>query len=274
MRPGRCRTGLMEGYTSTTYGAAFADVYDDWYLGISDADVSADLVVALARESAGDRRPRVVELAAGTGRLTVPIAARDIDVVGVDSSPEMLARLHARDPERRVTTIVGDMVDDLPGGPFDVALVAYNSLFNLDRRERQQACFHAVADRLAPRGRFVVEAFVPEDPPRVGTVVAVRSMTTSEVVLSISEHDPENQRAHGQFVSFVDGERVRLRPWAVRYAPPDELDAMAAAAGLVVEARWEDFDRHPFGDGSPRHVTVYTRRADTVAPRTNDTRVS
>jgi hypothetical protein len=173
----------------------------------------------------------------------------------------MLAQLHARDAERRVRTVVGDMVDDLPAGSFDIALVAYNSLFNLEGPERQQACFRAVAARLAPRGRFVVEAFVPEAPPRVGTVIAVRSMTTTEVVLSISEHDPEHQRAHGQFVSFVDGERVRLRPWAVRYAPPAELDAMAAAAGLVVEDRWEDFERHPFGDASPRHVTVYAPTA-------------
>ena len=58
-------------------------------------------------------------------------------------------------------------------------------------------------------------------------------------------------------MQFTDGERVRLRPWAIRYAPPAELDAMAAAAGLVLASRWEDFERHPFGDDSPRHVSVY-----------------
>ena len=58
-------------------------------------------------------------------------------------------------------------------------------------------------------------------------------------------------------MSFVDGERVRLRPWAVRYATPSELDRHAAAAGFAVADRWEDFDRHPFEDTSPRHVTVY-----------------
>ena len=36
---------------------------------------------------------------------------------------------------------------------------------------------------------------------------------------------------------------VRLRPWSIRYAPPAELDAMAAAAGLVARERWEDVDR-------------------------------
>jgi SAM-dependent methyltransferase len=252
----------MEGYTNRSYGAAFADVYDQWYTGLSDAEVTADVVVALATEAAGGRRPRLLELAVGTGRLAVPIARRGLDVVGVDASPEMLARLGARD--ETVTALLGDMVDDLPDGPFDVVLVAYNSLFNLESAQRQQACFREVAARLAAGGRFVIEAFVPEQPPYVGTVLTVRSMTAEEVVLSISEHDPENQRAHGQFVSLVDGEPVRLRPWSVRYAAPDELDAMAAAAGLVVAERWEDFERRPFHENSPRHVTVYAAPHDTA----------
>ena len=247
----------MEGYTSRSYGAAFADVYDEWYAGLSDADVSAAVIVELARAAAGERRPRVLELAVGTGRLAIPIASRGVEVVGIDSSPEMLARLAERDPDGAVTAVLGDMVDDVPDGPFDVVLVAYNSLFALESSERLRSCFVAVASRLVPGGAFVVEAFVPEDPPRSGTVVAVRSMSDHEVVLSISEHDPDEQRAFGHFVSFVDGERVRLRPWAVRYATPHELDAAAAAVGLAVAERWEDFDRRPFEDTSSRHVTVY-----------------
>ena len=81
---------------------------------------------------------------------------------------------------------------------------------------------------------LVVEAFVPDDPPREGSVVEVRSMTTSEVVLSVSTHDPTRQRAEGHFVHLADGAPVRLRPWSIRYAPLAELDAMAAAAGLTL----------------------------------------
>ncbi len=247
---GGCRTGAVDGYGRDTYGESFADVYDDWYTGITDAEQTADVIAAWTRPGG-----RVLELAIGTGRLALPIAARHIDVTGVDASPAMLAQLRDRDPGGAITTILGDMVDDLPDGPFDVALVAYNSLFNLESAARQQACFAAVAARLALGGRFVVEAFVPDD--REGPVVAVRSMTTSDVVLSISEHDPQTQRAHGQFVQFVDGERVRLRPWSIRYAAPAELDAMAAAAGLSLADRWEDFSARPFTDDSAHHVSVY-----------------
>jgi SAM-dependent methyltransferase len=249
----------VEGHTRASYGDAFADVYDDWYAGLDDTGLAVDAVSELAADAAGDgRTPRLLELAVGTGRLAVPLAARGIEVYGVDTSDAMLDRLRDRDPDGHVSLVLGDMVDDMPDGPFDLVLVAYNSLFGLEDAQRQQACFAGVAARLAPRGVFVVEAFVPDDPPRSGSVVAVRSMSNSEVVLSISEHDPEAQTAHGHLVQFADGERVRLRPWAIRYAPPSELDQMAAAAGLRLATRWEDFARHPFGDSSSRHVSVYS----------------
>ena len=248
----------MQGYGPTSYGDGFADVYDEWYAGLDDTEVAADVVGDLAHRSAADRPPRVLELGVGTGRLAIPMAGRGLDVHGVDASAAMLARLRAGDPDGRVTVTTGDMVDDQPEGPFDVVVIAYNTLFNLDSAERQAACFAAVARRLHPGGAFVIEAFVPEVPPRDGAEIDVRSMTASEVVLSVSTHDAFRQRAEGHFVHLADGAPVRLRPWSIRYAPPGELDAMAAAAGLVLAERWADFHRHPFAEDSDRHVSVYT----------------
>jgi SAM-dependent methyltransferase len=250
----------MEGYRRSSYGDGFADIYDEWYTGLDDVDVTTDVLAGLARVAAGDgATPRALELGVGTGRLARPLAALGLDVTGVDTSDAMLARLRARDPDGVVTVITGDMVDDQPEGPFDVVLIAYNTLFNLESADRQAACFAAVARRLSARGVFVIEAFVPEDPPREGEEIGVRSMSASEVVLSVSTHDPVNQRAHGHFVHLADGAPVRLRPWSIRYAPPAELDAMAAAAGLALRERWEDFQGRPFAADSPRHVSVYER---------------
>jgi len=249
----------MEGYGPTSYGDGFADVYDEWYTGLDETEVAAAVVGDLARRSADDDHPpRVLELGVGTGRLAIPMAGRGLDVHGVDASAAMLERLRARDPHGRVSATTGDMVDDQPEGPFDVVVVAYNTLFNLDSAERQAACFAAVARRLRRGGAFVIEAFVPEVPPRDGAEIDLRSMTATEVVLSVSTHDASRQRAEGHFVHLADGAPVRLRPWSIRYAPPGELDAMAAAAGLILGERWANFHRHPFTEDSDRHVSVYT----------------
>ena len=63
-------------------------------------------------------------------------------------------------------------------------------------------------------------------------------------------------------MELVDGEPVRLRPWSVRWSTPEQLDAMAAAAGLEREHRWSDWEGGAFGPESPRHVSVWRRIAD------------
>jgi SAM-dependent methyltransferase len=247
----------MQGYDASSYGDAFADIYDDWYAGISDVDLTVVELLDLAGSGP------VLELGVGTGRLAVPLAeaglAIGVTVVGIDASEAMLARLAWRDPGQLVTAIHGDMRCDLPDGPFGLVFAAYNTLFNLTDEDAQARCFADVARRLRPGGRFVIEAFVPDDPPRRGDSVTVRSISADRVVLSISVEDPDNQLAAGQYVELSETSGVRLRPWSIRYSTPAQLDEYARAAGLTLEQRWESFGRTPFDEDSARHVSVYRR---------------
>ncbi len=242
----------VEGYDDRSYGRAFADVYDEWYAGISDVSATVAELHALAL-AAGNRR--VLELGVGTGRLAVPLAAAGLEVHGVDASEEMLARLRSNDPEGRVRAYGGDMVEDLPPGPFGVVFAVYNTLFNLRTEERQAACFAAVAARLSAGAVFVVEAFVPD--ARRGDDVSLRSMTADRVVLSVSRHDRARQLAEGQFVELTEAAGVRLRPWAIRWSTPEQLDEMARRAGLCLQARTADFAGAPFDGDSVTHVSRY-----------------
>jgi SAM-dependent methyltransferase len=257
---------VMDGYTDSTYGDAFADVYDDWYDDLSDVAATVDLVAELATRHAP---LPVLELGVGTGRIAVPLAGRGVHVVGVDASAAMLDKLAINDPTSSVATHLGDMVDGLPRGPYSVAFVAFNTFFGLLTAERQQACFAAVAEVLAPDGMFVIEAFVPE--PRAGSSVDVRSMTVDSVVLSVSTHDADTQTAQGQYISFSESGGVRLRPWAIRYSTVEQLDTMATAAGFVVDDRWEDAQRTAFTTESPRHLTVYRTIHRRVRPEAGAT---
>lgn len=244
----------MHGYHDASYGDAFADVYDDWYEGLDELGDTATIVGSLARLCGGGR---VLELGVGTGRLAIPLAATGLEVHGLDSSALMLERMAAKPGGAAVHAHLGDMVEGLPGGPFTLVFAAYNTFFNLLSADRQRACMRAVAARLAPGGRFVVEAFVPAEDATAERQVAVKSVTTERVVLSVSVADPEAQTAEGQYVEFTEAGGVRLRPWSVRWATPAQLDEMAAAAGLQVAQRWHDFAGAPFGPDSPRHVSVF-----------------
>ncbi|HWM20914.1 MAG TPA: class I SAM-dependent methyltransferase, partial [Ilumatobacteraceae bacterium] len=183
----------MQGYGPSSYGDRFADAYDDWYRGLSDVDMAVSALLELAGNGP------VLELGVGTGRLAIPLAnagvARAIAVSGIDASAAMLDVMRTKPGAELVDVHVGDMVDAMPDGPFELIFVAYNTLFNLADADRQAGCFAAAADRLTPGGRFVVEAFVPDDPPRDGSAVTVRSMTVDRVVLSVSVHHPTDQLA-------------------------------------------------------------------------------
>ncbi|MDO8363764.1 MAG: class I SAM-dependent methyltransferase [Actinomycetota bacterium] len=244
----------MHGYHDASYGDAFADVYDDWYQGISDIEATTAALARLAAQAGGGR---VLELGVGTGRLAIPLAATGLEVHGLDTSAAMLARMAAKPGGAAVHAHAGDMVDGMPEGLFAVVFVAYNTLFNLLTHQRQQECFQAARARLTEGGSFVIEAFVPDAQHDPESNVTVRSVTADRVVLSVSSSNPAEQQAEGQYVDITEAGGVRLRPWSIRWATPEQLDGMAAAAGLALAQRWEAFDGTPFTVDSPRHVSVY-----------------
>ena len=253
----------MEGYDSSTYGDRFADVYDDWYGDVTDAEACATRIAALARGGP------VLELGVGSGRLALPLVARGVAVHGIDASPEMLAKLRAKPGSEAIHLTTGDMAElalvDPPG--FSVVFVAFNTFFNVTTAAEQQRCFDRVATLLTPDGLFVVEAFVPaDDDEGSSSSVTPRRMSADEVVLQVVQRDESDQTITGQHVHITEG-GIRLRPWFLRYAPPAELDAMAEAAGLTLAWRHADWEETAFGPEAPVHVSAYGRgNVRTVLP--------
>jgi len=251
--------GERVGFGPSTYGDAFADVYDEWYGDVSDVDTTVELIHDLAGADA------ILELGVGTGRLALPLAARGLQVVGVDSSEAMLARLVSNDPTNSVEPIHADMADLEFDASFGVAFVAFNTLFNVTSAENQRRCFSGVARALRPAGCFVVETIVPDlDPSAADRGISPTLLDDGGVVLNVTITDKETQLVTGQHVEISPTGSVVLRPWQIRYASVGELDSMAELAGLTVEDRWETWSKATFTDDSARHVTVY--RLDRTAP--------
>ena len=239
------------GYDATTYGEAFADVYDLWYEDLGDDDFVAELCAMLP-----PRPGRILELGVGTGRLLDRLAAArmgiDDEMTGVDASPRMLALARARLGDA-VALVQADFSEQLPDGTFDLVFVGYNTLFNLPDDDALESCMTLVARRLAPDGTFSLDTTCPS--PGSGTdPTSVRLVRAGEEIESTSRHDPSAQRITGNFVHLSDGPEPRIRPWTVRYWHPHQLDAFARRAGLdLVAHRVVDTDDAVgFGDGRAR----------------------
>ena len=243
----------MERYDAATYGERVADIYDDLYGERQDTSAA----VAFLEEKAGGGP--ALELAIGTGRVALPLAARGIRVDGIDVSPAMVAKLRAKPGGETISVTMGDFADVPVAGSYRLVYLVFNTLFALLTQDDQLRCFENVAGHLTDDGVFVVEVFVPdlgrfERDQHVGTT----TVAVDRVQLEVSRHDAVTQRVDSSHVIFSDG-GVRLYPVAVRYAWPSELDLMARIAGLRLVERWEGWDREPFRSTSDTHVSVYGR---------------
>lgn len=253
----------MEHYGPETYGEHYADVYDDWYgedgrLALSEVGTPDEVAAGIVALANGGP---VLELGVGTGRLALPLADRGLAVTGLDASPAMLERLRAKPGADRLTLVECDMAAPLPemaDGSFAVVLVGFNTFFNLTTKATQEACLHGVAETLAPKGRFVLEAFVPD--PETHDGVSVRDVSIDRVMLDVVATDRAAQTITGQRIVMTAAGN-RFFPYLLRYASPDQLDDMAASAGLERVNRTEDWRGTPFSNDSSRHVSTW-RRAD------------
>jgi SAM-dependent methyltransferase len=234
------------------YGDTWASVYDE-RVGSQDP---AQAVEFLA-ERAGDGP--VLELAIGTGRIALPLARRGVRVEGLDASAAMVERLQSKPGGEGIPVLLGDMAQVPLTGPFTLVYLVFNTLFGLLTQDRQAECFRGVARVLAPGGRFVIECFVP-DLTRFdrGQRVMARAVTEDSATIEVSRHDAVAQRVTTQDITF-DVAGVHLRPVAIRYAWPAELDLMAGQAGLTLAERYAGWERQPFRASSGQHVSVYRR---------------
>ena len=215
------------------------------------------LVIELLAGLAGDGR--VLELAIGTGRVALPLAARGITVEGVDASAAMVERLRAKPGGESIPVTLGDMAQVPVSGQFRLVYLVANTLFGLFSQPRQAECFGSVARVLDPGGLFVIECFVP-DLARFDRDqrVQAQSVTEDSATIEVSRHDKIQQRVTTQVIT-LDGQGMHLRPVAIRYSWPAELDLMAGRAGLRLAERHAGWDRRPFTSASTSHVSVYQR---------------
>ena len=247
-----------------------ARLYD---LDLVDDPGDLDLYLALAERTGGP----ILELAAGTGRLAVPLAAGGDRVTAVDLDPAMLARARARaaaagpDATERLTLVEADLVGlRLPdAGPLRPGVHRPQ----LDPRPRRPRCparrrVQALADHLAPGGVAVVDIWLPDaedlarfdgriilewprEDPETGEIVTKAGSAQHDAATGTIDADDHlrGARQGGPARRWVRRDRMRLVSAA-------ELAAFAEEAGLAVEMLAGGYDLGALGPGSERAVLI------------------
>src|SRR5215472_5219609 len=230
-----------------SWNEAFADHYEEW-----SADMTADIAfyVELARDADGP----LVELAVGTGRVAIPVAqATGRRVVGIDSSPAMLAEARERAVEHRVELDLreGDIRALELEEPAALIYCPGRSLLHLPTWADRRRCFERVAASLQPSGRFAWNAF------------ALDHQIASAIDGQHADGSPGVPVPHTIHYSVGDN-RVDITlddggTGSLWWATKNEWLGLLDVAGLRLEALYGGFAGEPFDDDSREYVFVARR---------------
>lgn len=201
--------------------------------------------------------PRILELGAGSGRVTIPLARDGNEVVGVDQMRPMLDRLRLRTKKlapsvaARIHTTLGDLCTFSVPGAFPLAIAAFNVLEHLYTRVELDACLRRVAAHLAPGGVFAFDVQMPDlewltrDPTKRWAKTRFTDPSTGRAMLYSTNHDydPVSQICVIRlYYEPADGRGpTKIVKLTQRKYFPAELEALVAAAGFRVVARYGDF---------------------------------
>lgn len=235
--------------------------YDELVRGLPLDDVP--FYVNEAQHASGP----VLELACGTGRVTIPVAQIGVETVGLDQSPSMLAhaRAKAADAGVKIEWIEADCRTFDLGRKFALILMPFNSMQHLHDQASLAALFEKVRKHLAPGGRFLFEVFNPslailtrdysqryvdrqfEDPDGRGTV-------TLEMT---AVYDDAAQVNRMTWYFSLSGEKdFRVERLDVRCFFPQELDLLVRANGFEIEQKFGNFEGKIFASGDMRQIVI------------------
>ncbi|MBM2811997.1 MAG: hypothetical protein HW416_2756 [Chloroflexi bacterium] len=239
-----------------------AQLYD-WEHDAFDDDLSC--YCHLAANAPGP----VLEICSGSGRILAPLVDNGIAVVGVDRSPEMLARATARLGLRPGLQLVEADVstDDLPLGEFGLVIAALNALGYLRSTEDQLKLLRRIGARLLPEGRLVLDLLnvgsIVDQPQ--GISVLQKSGPNEEIGAHVTKWMVQQLHWATQELSLLsffdvtgpDGRLQRLTDETVlRFFSRFEIELLVGQAGFTVEELSGDYDGSPFVEGSPRLIVV------------------
>lgn len=245
--------------TDITFDAAAAAAYDATEAAIPNPAPLSPVIDVLV-DLAGGPGGVAFELAIGTGRIALPLAARGVAVYGVDESTPMVDRLRAKPGGADLPVVIGDMATVDLGRTFPLVYLVYNTITNLTDQDRQVACFENAARHLGPGGVFLIECCMPTPPPAVSPAHVFGATPGYVGYDDFTEWDPVGQCAWSHHWFDDDGRITRFSSLH-RTVGPSELDLMARLAGLRLRHRWADWDRSPLAADSPGHVSVWEKPA-------------
>lgn len=233
-----------------SWDEAFADRYQEW-----SANMTADIAfyAGLACEADGP----LVELGVGNGRVAIPVAqATGRQVIGIDTSPAMLAQARARAAQAGVVLDLreGDMRDLALDEPAAMIYCPFRALLHVPGWAGRRRTFERVGASLRPGGRFAWNAFAFDH--QIAALLDGKHQ--QEPVPHTNRYSVGDNR-----IDIILDTGAKSSLW---WATKNEWLGLIDVARLGLEALYGGFDREPFTDDSREYVFITRRPISSNTP--------
>jgi ubiquinone/menaquinone biosynthesis C-methylase UbiE len=255
----------------------FASFYDFY-----DGPEYRQRQLAMYRELAGQAGEKILELACGTGIITLDLARAGQRVMGLDISAEMLAVAREKiarqdsDVQSRIRLVEADMKCFQLGEAFDAIFLPSNSFGYLTATQDRRSCLRAIQEHLRPGGLMVIEErnYTPDVLQRMSEERLCLKVQMARVNPGTGRHttfysettriDFISQTINSRmFIDEVQADRTVRRyhrggggAIGIHYFNCFELQLLIEQAGFEVLDLWGSHDRQPPGPGSYNMIFV------------------
>ncbi|OLV16983.1 class I SAM-dependent methyltransferase [Deinococcus marmoris] len=239
----------------------FADLYDHQYELYRD---DLHFYAGVAERAAGP----VLEVGAGTGRVTSYLARRGVDVTGLEPSARMIARAQERATGGQALKLVqGNMQTFQLEQKFSLIIAPFNALMHLYTPNEQLGALQNLHAHLDPGGQFAFDLYLP----RFGKPNTVRHEGETlhapdggrTDIFFVQRHDKLRQHITTEYSvdTTHDGGRLTRRHYTLtqRYYTRYEVEWLLRFAGFESPRVTGSFQGGPLEKGS--EVMVFQTRA-------------
>jgi len=207
----------------------------------------------------------ILELACGTGRITIPIAKKGMSIVGLNFSVKMLeqAKRSSKENNVEIEWIKADMTNFSLSRKFSEIIMPGAAMNWVLENKGIENCLTCIKDHLTQDGRFIFNVFNPNleilkrdpskkydiveypDPDGKGTVVVTES----------NYYDKATQINHLTYYYSIKSKEI-VKKLKLRIFFPQELDMLLNYNGFKIDYKYGTYDEEPFDSDSNWQIVI------------------
>ncbi len=209
----------------------------------------------------------VLELACGTGRITMPIAEEGIDISGLDIIKNMLSYAESKAKAKNIDIewIEADCRDFNIDKKFSIIFFPFNSIAHIHDIKSIEACFSCVRKHLKHNGKFIIDIFNPSmdrlsrDSSVLYPVASLYDAYNKETITitenNIYDADTQINRIKWYYKKDDQTDEI-VNELNMRIYYPQEIDALLKYNGFTIEKKFGNYDESLFVSSSPKQLII------------------